>query len=270
MSENDLSLEDLFISKRLNTAVMKPRHWLVFTLYFPFGCVIALTRFVLVFVFGLVVPEAYRYRVFRAIGGLICTYKCKLDVPENGALILANHCNYLDPIVLNAVLSKPSHLATVIWQGVNFFSQLICRPTVAVVETGKNRTFLKSLSTVAKRHNVVIFPEGTVTDNTCALLQFQRSVFRLEHPIYLVAIRYHRAFPFLQGKAMSRQMGIEVLVDLFQPWTRVELIPIGEFNKTSYPTTQAQADAAQQKMANALGVRTSRWTSKDRHKRLFP
>lgn len=269
VSTKEVALADLFVSTRLQTDRMTLWHWCLFILYFPVGCMLSVLRFFLVFLFAFLVPAQHRYRVFRLIGGLHCTVKSTLSVPDNGALILTNHSNYLDPIVVNAALAKPTHLGTVIWHGVNFFSRIICRPTVAVLDKGNNRDFLERLMEANKSHNMIVFPEGAVTDSCAGLLQFQRSVFRLPQPIFLMAISYRRAFPFLQGKAMSKAMGFEVLVDLFQPWTQVELIPLGEFTRDKATRPQLQADSAQRIIADALGLVPSRWNKNDRHNQLF-
>lgn len=270
MSEPNLTLDALFCQQRLQTESMNVWHWLVFIPYFPVGCLLAVLRFALVFVVAILAPEKHRYQIFRYIGGLRCKTTGTLEPPENGALIVANHSNYLDPIVTNAALGKSQHLGTVIWHGVNFFSRVICRPTVSVADKGGNRGFLKALYKANEHHNMIVFPEGAVTDGITGLLQFQRSVFHLKKDIYLVGIKYRRALPFLQGRAMSRMMGIEVLVDLFQPWIDVELIPLGKLQRELYATPQEEADAAQRLIAEALGLKASRWTKHDRHKCLFP
>lgn len=173
-------------------------------------------------------------------------------------------------IVINAAFSKQTHLGTVIFHSVNIISRIFSRPTISVHDKGGNSDFLNRLYKGNESQNMIVFPEGTVTDGISGLLRFHSSVFRYKQPIYLVAIKYHRAFPFLQGKAMSRMMGIELLVDLFQPWINVELIPLGEFQRDQDSAPQQQADTAQHIIANALGLKPSSWDKKDRHKHLYP
>ena len=151
----------------------------------------------------------------------------------------------------------------------NPFSRVICRPTVAVAGKGGNRTFLNDLNAANLKQNMIVFPEGAVADSISGLMAFQRSVFRLEQPIYLVAIRYRRALPFLQGKALSKAMGIEVLVDLFQPWIKVELIALGQFQPEADSSAQQRAHMAQTLIAETLGLAATRWDKHDRHRLLF-
>lgn len=263
-----ISLSELFRQKRLDTTHISVKQWLVFIAYFPFGCVIALSRFFLVFFVSLVIPEKYRYRIFRLVLGLHCKTKHQITIQKNGALILSNHSNYLDLFVISAAFKEQEHIGAVIWHGVNFFYRVMCRPAVSVHDKGKNAGFLNELYRANQNRNIVVFPEGAVTDSISGLLQFQRSVFRLQQPLFLIGIRYQRTFPFLQGKAMSRHMGVETLVDFFQPWTRVELISLGEFQRDSTLSPQQQADVAQQLIAEAVSLKGTRWTKDDRHKLL--
>lgn len=272
---SEIALTDLFHSKRLRTDQMTGLHWLLLILYFPIGCVLSILRFTLAFIFSLITPKNYRYFILRIIGGFFCSYKQSIRLPQHGAFIASNHSNYLDPIVINAINERPLHLGVVIWHGVNIFSKVICHPTLTVLDKGKNAQFMAQLTSHMQQQNMIVFPEGAVTDSKKGLLTFQPSIFHLNYPIHLIGIKYKRPFSFLSGKAMSKNMGLEVLVDLFQPWTRVELINCGEIkneidkNSNSNLATQKTAAQAQHTIAQALGLEATGYSKSDRHRYMF-
>lgn len=263
-------LKSLFHERNLNTKAMSLWDWLIFLVYLPFGCVLSVFRIILGFIIALLAPCVWRKKLLRFAGMFIIKSPKFMEMPENGTLLLSNHSSYLDYIVISAGLKPSRDFATVIWHQVEWFVQVFCRPVVHVLEAGQNRHFLREIRDQLKQRNVIIFPEGAITDARSGLLSFEKSAFALKTPIYLVAIKYHRPFAFLQPKALSTHLAFEMAVELFQPWTTVEVKNIGEFPKLEGETAQGYAERAQQAVADELGLAATSWTRSDRHQLLFP
>ncbi|MEM6469924.1 MAG: 1-acyl-sn-glycerol-3-phosphate acyltransferase [Planctomycetota bacterium] len=266
---SSIALEDLFRRRRLNLASMSMMRWLLFLVYLPIGCVLSIGRFLFGFTIIMLAPRKWRRSLVRWCCGIIVRLPNKLDFPESGAFLMGNHSCYLDRWILPAACSEKREFATVVWHEVPNLIQWLARPVIRVYGRGRNREFLKQVREQLKQRNVILFPEGAVTDTKCGLLKFEKTAFALKRPIYLVAIRYRRPLSFVQPKALSTNLFWETAIELFQPWTTVELIPIGEFKQLEGESPDSYARRAQQALATSLAIYATNWSRGDRHRLLF-
>ncbi|MEM9825629.1 MAG: 1-acyl-sn-glycerol-3-phosphate acyltransferase [Planctomycetota bacterium] len=192
-----------------------------------------------------------------------------MQLPKNGVFLISNHSTYLDSWVLSAAQTSSCEFATAVWHGVPKPVQYLARPVIQVFDAGRNRQFLKQIRTQLKRRNVIVFPEGTFTDTLSGLLRFEKSVFALKRPVYMVAVRYHRPLPFLQPLSLSTHPIWQTAVEMFQPWTTVDRIPLGRLVPAADESAQDLANRAQRSIAGALGLEATHWTRHDRGKLLF-
>ena len=261
--------EELFRQRRLDTRYMSAFDWILFLAYLPLGCVLSLSRFLIGFTAIMLFPLKWRQNLVRLACGLVVKTPSKLELPPNGVFLVGNHSSYLDSWVLPAACSRKREFATVVWHEVPRLIQWLARPVVQVFGHGRNRAFLSQIRSQLKERNVILFPEGAVTDTTTGLLQFEKAAFALKRPIYLVALRYHRPLSFVQPKALSTNLFWETAIELFQPWTIAELIPIGEFEQRDDEPPESYAKRAQRELASKLGLDATQWSRRDRHRLLF-
>lgn len=269
MHPQDVQTRDLFRESHLDVQGMSLGNWFLLMAYLPFGCVLAALRLILGCSLAFVIPPFWRQRVVQVVAGLIVRMPSRIEMPEKGCCLISNHMSYLDSWVLAAACSPRREFATVVWHGVPGFVKRVARPVIQVFQTGRNRDFLKQLRSQLKQRNVIIFPEGSITDGTTGLLAFERSVFALKYPVHAVAIRYQRPLPFLQPKALSAHLVLQTAIELFQPWTVVELIPLGELTRLEGEAPDDFAARAERCLADALGLATTPWTRHDRDRLIF-
>ncbi|MEM9587017.1 MAG: 1-acyl-sn-glycerol-3-phosphate acyltransferase [Planctomycetota bacterium] len=267
--QSSVALQDLFRKQQLDTSTMSPSDWIVFFVYLPFGCVLLSLRFVLGLTLIQLAPRMWRQRLMPWLLGLVIRTPGKMELPMEGAFLLSNHCSYLDSWVLSASSSSKCEFATVVWSGVPTMIKSLARPVIEVFDSGRNRAFLRQVRAQLEDRNVIFFPEGTFTDTLTGLLTFEKGVFAMKRPIYLLALRYHRPLPYLQPKSMSQNPYWQSAIEMFQPWTNVEVIPLGEFVRLQNESPQAYADRAQRRLADALGLVATNWTRHDRNELLL-
>jgi acyl carrier protein len=141
-------------------------------------------------------------RVFLRCSGIPCTIHGLEHLPQQGAFVLAaNHCSYLDGLLITAILSRPvrfvakrellNHLIA------RLYLQRIGAQFVERFDFQRGREDAARLAQVARgRHALMFFPEGTFTRET-GLRPFRMGAFIVAAqagiPVVPVTIRGSRS-----------------------------------------------------------------------------
>lgn len=260
-------LESLFYVRNLDTQRMGAGHWLLLLLWMPIGLPLMFVRAGATILASLVVPPAYRPWWICTVGGMYTRTRGKTKMRDHGMVVVSNHISYFDRMTVAAAVRSQVPLATLIWHKVNWLNRIMARPTIPVMQAGKNRQLVDRIRTYLQTGNVLLFPEATVTDGT-ALLRFEKMAFNLDVGVVLVAVRYRRALPFLRPSALRERLIIQLFYTLFQPWNLCELEVLGLLHREPDETADAFAKRAQLAIAGALGVPATSYTWRDRRKLL--
>ena len=261
-----LELQDLFHESRLDRANMGPLQWALLILWFPFGCLLAVLRlFGSLFVTILTPPRWRTFTVHWVMGILHRPRGEPIAVPEKGAVLVANHMAYTDIWPVQRMISNFKSAAVLIWYKVNVLNKIGGRPYILVYGRGKNRDLQRRIKEYLKTGNVLILPEGAVTDGHRGLLLFQRMAFELEAPVYAFSVKWRRALPFLRPSALSPHLFFEMMLDFFQPWMISEPRALGKFEKRQGEDSEEFAARVQDVIADDLDLIPTDHTRTTRH-----
>jgi hypothetical protein len=260
------TLEELFRWRRLDREAMAWWHWPLLLLYAPFGVALVASRVVACLLVSFLMPARWRGRSMLWAAGIIPRTDAPSDIPPRGVVLASNHTIYMDPYAIRAGVVHEGSLASLAWHKIGVIGRYATRPTIDVYPPGQNSTLRERTLDSLQRDNVLIFPEGAVADGRTGILRFQPFAFSLDAPVCLVALRYRRPIHFLAPLAIRRNLFIELLVDLFQPWMTVECTSLGVHQRPADQDPAAFAAWAQQRVAEALELVPTSHSRTDRHR----
>ncbi|TVQ94657.1 MAG: hypothetical protein EA397_01175 [Deltaproteobacteria bacterium] len=263
--EQALQAEDLFYRDNLDLDQMTPLRWILLALWTPIGLPLMAVRAALAIGASLVVPPRYRAWWVTFLTGIFLVVRNKTKIRDHGVVVVSNHISYLDGMTVRAAVRSTKPLATLLWHKVNRLNKIMARPSIPVMESGKNRQLTEKIKTYLRKGNVLLFPEATVTDGS-GLLRFERMAFSLDARVVLVAIRHRRPLPFIHPSALREKLIIQVFFELFQPWIVAEIECLGVHTPGPDESFEDFAKRSQQLIADALGVPTTSYTWRDRRR----
>jgi hypothetical protein len=257
--------EALFFKDNVDIDRMGPLQWILLIAWTPIGLPLMLLRAIAAIVASLVVPPRYRAWWVTSLTGMFLRVTDRTRVRDRGVVVVSNHVGYLDGMTVRAAVRSSEPLATLLWHKVNRLNKIMARPTIPVLEPGRNRQLVERVKTYLKHGNVLLFPEATVTDGT-GLLRFERMAFSLDARVVLVAVRYRRPLPFVHPSALRQKLIVQCFFELFQPWVIAEIHCLGVEERGADEPPDAFARRAQHRIAAALGVPATDYTWRDRRR----
>jgi len=123
----------------------------------------------------------------------MCNFKInivgKQNIFKGNKVIISNHCNYIDVLILYIIFGCPFLASSMIkseWFG-RKVKDLI---PLLTVKRGKNKNTVKKMRKIIKElGSIGIFPEGMITNNK-TLIKFRSGAFNIGYPIQPVIIKY--------------------------------------------------------------------------------
>ena len=253
--------------RNVDVDAMGPLQWSLLLLWAPIGLPLMVIRAGLTIAASLLVPPLYRAWWVTFLAGMFLKVENKAKLRDHGAVVVSNHLSYFDRMTVASAVRSHVPLATLIWHRVNWLNRYMARPTVDVLESGRNQRLKDDIQEYLAHGNVLLFPEATITDGG-GMLRFEKMAFMLEARVWLVAIRYRRALPFVAPSALRELQFVQLFYDLFQPWTVAEMIVLGTHEPEPGETPQESSVRAQQRIAQALDIPATHYTWRDRRRLL--
>jgi len=258
-------IESLYLRDNVDVDRMGPLQWALLVLWTPIGLPLMAVRAALAILASVVVPPRYRAWWVTFLTGIFLRVTDKTKIRDRGVVVVSNHISYLDGMTVRAAVRSTQPLATLLWHKVNRLNKIMARPSIPVMESGRNRQLMDKVRAYLKHGNVLLFPEATVTDGF-GLLRFERMAFSLDARVVLVAVRYRRPLPFVHPSALRTKLIIQVFYELFQPWVVAEIRCLGVETLAEGEQPQDFARRAQHRIAAALGVPATDYTWRDRRR----
>lgn len=258
-------IEALYYRDNLDLDQMTPLRWALLVLWTPIGLPLMVVRAGLAILASVVVPPRYRAWWVTFLTGIFLRVTDKTKIRDRGVVVVSNHISYLDGMTVRAAVRSTVPLATLLWHKVNRLNKIMARPTIPVLEPGRNRQLLGRVKSYLEHGNVLLFPEATVTDGF-GLLRFERMAFSLDARVVVVAVRYRRPLPFIHPSALRTKLIVQVFFELFQPWVIAEIRCLGVETIGADEKPEAFGRRVQHRIAAALGVPSTDYTWRDRRR----
>lgn len=157
----------------------------------------------------------------------------KHNIPDNSAINIVNHSNYLDFLIMFYVY-KCGFLASAFvknnWLGEKLLKVVPC----LVIERGKSENTVEKIKKyVDDNKSITIFPEGMIS-NFRTIMRFRTGSFRAERPISPAVITYspfihsYKPLEMLEASTSGKKIeaNIEILPPVYPPFddTKIENI----------------------------------------------
>ena len=157
-------------------------------------------------------------RVWSYVLTTICGLWTEIDergeLPKTPFIICPNHGSYLDIIIMYRVFSRYSifmgkaEITTWPLFGI-FFTKGMNIPVNRKCSKGAHEALQVAKAELAKGHNVIIFPEGTIPQTAPKMRAFKNGAFKLalEENIPIVPMTFVNNWRRLQAGAVLKQLG---------------------------------------------------------------
>jgi len=267
-------IQQLFDSKYIRQP-MTTFNWVIFSIYFPFGIILAFFRVLLTVIVCLYATISEKYlpwklsdhRLFQIICYIAGVFVRSIDgkLPSKKELshcfIVSNHTMTGDPGVLyflyhnNAKVVHKSNVGSF---------DIITRHKILVGED-KVQVRQQILEEVEKDPTpVVIYPEGATTNGNVGLLRFSSFVFGLNRPIVPVGVHYEPAFSFLPFHSIKPYYTFHMFLVAFQPFIFVDCVVLPKQERFSSETPEEFASRIQKQIAHSIKLTPTNYSSNDK------